>query len=384
MVVVRGYTLDSSLDQFAALLVEMDSVASNQARNAHAALSWVPGFEQLRFHPLLKKILQRWNPSVARYSDFCDPFPEFFRLVMKSPPSDIPGLRARLILLWRFLGLFRSIDLSHVCRTIWVRGEACYVRVKRKGQRVYSFERVMTLIDKHACPWHALLQYVRATQHLAQPKDPVLISLNPPYKPLTSNSIASISRSSLRDLGVDMSSWGPHSTRWDFVDFIRRLCLASEVVAEIGHWANLEAFGKHYPRLGAVSTAAREVDRLLSVHTASQLNRCRSECSQTPQDGKTRGGSEQERRHQSNGEPAHPSLDELSSSSQLGQKPEPSPRPNPSWVGFVPVGARTRKRKRDEEQEKQRVRVVCFLGTRLCLLFLENPKIRQTSSAQDL
>ena len=241
----------------------MDSVASNQARNAHAALSWVPGFEQLGFHPLLKKIRQKWIASAAPFSDFWGPFPVFFRLVMQSPPSDVPGLRARLILLWRFLGLFRSIDLSHVCRTICVRGEACYVRVKRKGQQAYSFERVMTLIDKRACPWHALLQYVRATQHLAQPKDPVHISLSPPYKPLTGYSIASISRSALRDVGVDMSSWGPHSTRGAFVDFLKRLGSASDVVAEIGHSANLEAFGKHYLRLGAVSMAAREVDRLL-------------------------------------------------------------------------------------------------------------------------
>ena len=32
----------------------------------------------------------------------------------------------------------------------------------------------------------------------------------------------------------------------------------------------------------------------------------------------------------------------------------------------------------------QAIVVVCFLGTRLCRLFLENPKIQQTSSAQDL
>ena len=75
--------------------------------------------------------------------------------------------------------------------------------------------------------------------------------------------------------------WGPHSTRGAFVGVFKRLELGSEVVAELGQWQNLEAFGKHYLRLGAADAAAEAVSSFL-VHNASRETCCPSDSSRTP------------------------------------------------------------------------------------------------------
>ena len=95
MAFVRGYTLDSTMDQWAALILEMNKISSNQARNAFAALLWIPGFDDLKFHTLLKKVRQQWNHSAPRYGDFWDPMPVFLRLVQRPCDASIPSLRLR-------------------------------------------------------------------------------------------------------------------------------------------------------------------------------------------------------------------------------------------------------------------------------------------------
>ena len=107
-----------------------------------------------------------------------------------------------------------------------------------------------------ASPLTAPCKCVQATQRFAQPKHPVLISLHHPYKPLSSNTIGSLTRKGLQPLGVDTQAWGAHSTYGAFVDFYEHLDLTSEVVAEIGQWATLEAFGKHYLGLRASQEAS--------------------------------------------------------------------------------------------------------------------------------
>ena len=120
----------------------------------------------------------------------------------------------------------------------------------------------------------------------------MLVSLRPPYKSISRNTIGRITRDALAELGVDTSMWGPHSTRGAFVKFYKSLELPSEVVAEIGQWANLEAFAKHYLRLGAADEAASKLWKF--VHTASRGPWCCGDSSPTPQEPVSRGGEEEE------------------------------------------------------------------------------------------
>ena len=67
----QGFDVPSlSVDQTASLLLLMSQRNQNQARHAYSACCLLPGFESLRFSPLLKAEKRKWNSSQAAYSDF--------------------------------------------------------------------------------------------------------------------------------------------------------------------------------------------------------------------------------------------------------------------------------------------------------------------------
>ena len=83
------------------------------------------------------------------------------------------------------------------------------------------------------------------------PGAPLFISLKPPFIALKANSLGSLTRRALAQLGVNTSVWKPHSTRGAGVTMLKQLGLSSEEVCEIGKWKNVAAFTSHYLRLGA-------------------------------------------------------------------------------------------------------------------------------------
>ncbi len=69
-----------------------------------------------------------------------------------------------------------------------------------------------------------------------------MLSLVPPYKPLSSDTIGSITKRILESHGVNPKFWGAHSTGGAGVGLIISLGLSSEEVCEIGKWKGVEAF----------------------------------------------------------------------------------------------------------------------------------------------
>ena len=94
----------------------------------------------------------------------------------------------------------------------------------------------------------------------------MFLSLTPPYKALTANSVGRITKILLHSLGVPMSVFGPHSTRGAGVKMFKKFGLSSETVCELGSWKNTEAFAKHYLRIGAAKAASSVLSQRL-VHT---------------------------------------------------------------------------------------------------------------------
>ena len=312
-----GLTIDSPLDAFVGLLLELHSHSSSQACNTYSALLLIPGFADVKFHPLLKHVRKSWNKHTPKYAAFWDPVPVFIAFVnTQYDMSIIQQARIKLFLLWRFLGLFRSIDLARTVRSIASIGERHFIVVKRKNKHDYRFEEVLSLKLQVWSPFHVLCQYVALTSKLVPPGGPLLVTLHRPWSGLTSNSIANLTRSELAKFGVDMSIFGPHSTRGAFVELFRHLNLPSEVVACLGQWDSLEAFAKHYLRVGASGEAKQALDAFFEnmetneVHNSSLGQGCSSEVPHTHQEPVlqvTRGGSGTERERQSTSEPTQPS-----------------------------------------------------------------------------
>ena len=307
-----GLTINSPLDAFVGLLLELHAVSPSQACNAYSALLLVPGFHDVKYHPLLKQAKKAWNKHSPRYAAFWDPVPVFVAFLNTSyDVKYIAHARIRLIMLWRFLGLFRSIDLSRTKRQVSSIGERRFVVVQRKKKPDYRWEEILVLHLHAWSPWHALCTYVELTAPLVAPGSALLIALHRPYLPLTADTIGSLTRRELQRLGVDTSVFGPHTTRGAFVEFLCFLQLPSEVVAALGQWDNLEAFCKHYLRVGASGEARQALNNFLeqTVHNSSLGSRGSSAVPHTHQEPVlqvTRGGSGTNREHQDTSEPVPP------------------------------------------------------------------------------
>ena len=214
-----GLTINSPLDAFVGLLLELHAVSPSPACNAYSALLLVPGFHDVKYHPLLKQAEKAWNKHSQRYAAFWDPVPVFVAFLNISyDVKYIAHARIRLILLWRFLGLFRSIDLSRTKRQVSSIGERRFVVVQRKNKPDYRWEEILVLHLHAWSPWHALCTYVELTAPLVAPGSALLIALHRPYLPLTGDTIGSLTRRELQRLGVDTSVFGPHTTRGAFVE----------------------------------------------------------------------------------------------------------------------------------------------------------------------
>ena len=134
----------------------------------------------------------------------------------------------------RLFHLCRSVDLSQAQRTASLQEGALYWLLKRKGKVRSTFEQVITLPDRNISPSCLLLRYVQLTSNFVAPGSAVFVSLTPPFKALSANSIGRITKKLLQQLGVPVSVFGPHSTRGAAVKMFKDFGLPSEVVCELG------------------------------------------------------------------------------------------------------------------------------------------------------
>ena len=308
---------DPSLLDIATLLIRLNVLNKNHARNCYSALLLIPGFEHLRFSPLLKQCKRIWNQAVPKYPAFysaTDLIQRLIRLPLNwTSPREV---RDRLIICWRLIQLTRSIDLARMYRKVSFLQGKPYIFIQRKGWLEPRWEEVVCLPNQPAiCPWSLLKAYVTLTP-LVPAGTPVLRTLHSPYLALSSNTIGSLTSKMLSSLGLPKGVWGAHSTRGAGVTMYKELGLSSEQVCEIGKWKNTGAFTSHYLRLGAPSSAREKIEEM--VHSVSLVGSAMSDWSRTPGSPSDPGGSDQEGRAQTTNEPAP-------SRPKRKQSPDPHP-----------------------------------------------------------
>ena len=207
--------LSASTFQVASWLLQFNAMSPSAARNAYSALLLIPDMSNLRFCTLLNKCKRQWNQSSPRYPAFWDANDVLQKL--ESQPFDwknMVQLRERLILSWRILMLYRSVDLARLYRVCTRVHSMPYVWVQRKGWHCPRWEAVLQLPDRpHICPWTLLKAYVAATRTLVPSGSLVLRSVLAPFKELSANAIGSVTKDALSKLGLDTKFWKAHSTR---------------------------------------------------------------------------------------------------------------------------------------------------------------------------
>ena len=141
-------------------------------------------------------------------------------------------------------------------------GTTFFVLLQRKGWQKPHWEEVMVVGDFPAiCPWTLLRHYVKITSHLVPTSRStfVLRALCAPFLPVCADTVSSLTRHILDQVGVNTKAWGPHYTRGAAVRMFKVMGLSSEHVCELGQWKNVTAFTNHHLRLGAQQVVARRV-----------------------------------------------------------------------------------------------------------------------------
>jgi hypothetical protein len=310
LMALKGLSPDNPTVQgVATSLLALHRLAPNEARNAYSACLLLPGFQALRFSTLLGPMKKGWGKSNPKYASFWDASPVLEHLAgVQGPLTDLPieTLRSHLILVCRLLCLHRGIDLARTVRTVSFVGVRPFVLLQRKGWTHPRWEELLVLDScPMLSPWHLMRVYVQRTRAMGSPGGPLLLSLHPPYKGLSSDTINGITKRFLATLGLDMAHWGAHSTRGAGVRLYKQRGLQPEEVCELGQWKNLQAFTQHYLRVGAPEKAAQVIQSW--VHKTSPLRSAEHEGSRTPPKNEG-GGGDPECEAQSKGEPTHPPL----------------------------------------------------------------------------
>ena len=129
----------ASLGEVASLPLRLHSESPSQARHAYAAMLLIPGFEQLRFSPLLQQVKRLWNSSQPKYATFWDAMPLVQRLSEQPLGTSLESIHNRLILSWRFFQLSRSIDLARTFRKVSMIGEVPFICNTQGGRRWFAY-----------------------------------------------------------------------------------------------------------------------------------------------------------------------------------------------------------------------------------------------------
>ena len=124
----------------------------SQTRNVYSALLMMPCTQQLRFEPTLRSLKQQWNQSVPRYDTFYRVDIILQAILDKPSPRTEEQVREHLILLLRFFGLFRGIDLARCKNEIEFKGNMWFLTMLRKGHKKWSSNPIPEITPQKVNP----------------------------------------------------------------------------------------------------------------------------------------------------------------------------------------------------------------------------------------
>ena len=311
-----GYSFpDVTLPQVVNVLSTMHQVSPSQASSAYSALLKFPDLTSLSFDPAVRALRRRWTTSVPKYVVFWKGKQLVaFLAAQKLDLSSKVHVRARLIIVFRLFQLYRSFDLSNMLRVLATYDGKWFVPTRRKAWANLRWDRVMSIPSlPDFCQLTLLRLYLRLTPEGASPEgvEPkrVFLAVVRPFGALSSDRISAVTKELLVAAGIDMELFGAHTTRAVGLALLRALGLSAEQAAEIGSWANLQAFSLAYSRVGAADVLSDALQRVSYVHTRPSTCCGAADSPLTPSSKHAEGGGGEEVAEQQGVGPTTPDPD---------------------------------------------------------------------------
>ena len=101
-----------------------------------------------------------WGASTPRYDCFYE-LDVLLQSIMDAPiPTSEQDIRLRLILLLRFLCLYRGVDLARSQHKVVVKQSTWFLNMRRKGEKHFSLQPVPEIAPQALNPRFWLIKYV--------------------------------------------------------------------------------------------------------------------------------------------------------------------------------------------------------------------------------
>ena len=221
------------------------------ARNLYSALLWCPPCYSLKFEICLRKLKRQWNSNRPKYDAFYNVQALLSALVEEPLPVSEEDVRLRVIILLRFIALFRGCDLATAKRPLDMSSQPWMLRSTRKGRLYEGSYPVIHLQPMQVDPQYWVDQYCRLTS--AYQGEELLCSVERKNGriPLKSATINSLTTKWLRSKGV-RNKYTAHSTRGAAATTLIHLGISPGLVQAIGDWQNGDCFQKFYNRAASL------------------------------------------------------------------------------------------------------------------------------------
>ena len=229
-----GYLFpEVTLPEVVNVLSTMHQVSPSQASSAHSTLLKFADLTLWSFDPAVRALRRRWTTSVPKYVVLWKGEQLVsFLAAQKLDRSSKVHVPACLIIVFRLFQLYRSFDLSNMLRVLATYDGKWFVPTCQKGWANLRWDRVMSIPSLPVfCLLTLLRLYLRLTPEGASPDgaEPncVFLAVVRPFRALSFDRIAAVTKELLVAAGIDMELFGAHTTRAVGLALLRALGLSA-------------------------------------------------------------------------------------------------------------------------------------------------------------
>ena len=248
---------------FLVYLFDMGSRYSglNSARSALSCI--LPVFEGHNFgsHPLTIRLLRSFynkRPPQARYVKMWNPDVVLDYLREMNPLKDlsVKQISMKFTMLFLLATCSRQQRLCSIKRSnITFENDGSVSiqtdEVQKHSSRGKSLE-IITLKpyehDRSVCVVRNLKMYINKTKDLTNAGDMLLCSYVPPYRAIGTQTLARWTKTIMKDAGIDISIFKPHSTRGSSASKLAQMGTPLKEIMKKGCWTDQNTFKQFYLR----------------------------------------------------------------------------------------------------------------------------------------
>ena len=228
--------------------------AINVARSALSTFVIVDN-QAVGKHPLVTRYLKgvfNSKPALPKYSFTWDAG-KVIKHLSKVDISELKGLTLKLATLLALLCGQRAREILSVMdipNTV-IKDNSCFIRIgdllKTSGPNFHvgQLEYPAFSEDKSICPVTCLEQYINKTRNHRGAYTKLFLSYIKPFKPVSMDTLSRWIKNTLRDSGIDMNIFSPHSTRSASTTFDKQY-VPLETVLKTGGWRPMKTFALYY------------------------------------------------------------------------------------------------------------------------------------------